>query len=224
MAAAGCLSAAGILAAVLLTVLTGDNTMFWLAWTLFGLITLYNYLTSRLPVIRPINMGLCRGVSLLLGAAAAGGAEGVMSPDVLTMAGVLAVYIAGVTAIATKETAEHRVGLVRWLPGAALGLLLLLVLGVPCAGYFRPVVSLMDYAAVAIAAIAFAGAVILGGRLNGVCKPVRVGQTVGMLVRWLLVVQAAMVPLGGGEGLWVAVGLLAAWLVAGALARRHASS
>ena len=162
---------------------------------------------------------------MLLGAAAAGGVPAVTCPTVLIPAGLLTLYIAGVTAIATRETAERRVGPVRWLPAAALA--------AGCLGvaYFRfplPIRQLTlgvgEVVMAAIPLLAFVGAVVLSQRLGGVCKPQRVGQTVGEFVRWLLVVQAAMAATAGGAGLWAAAGLLAAWPVSGLLARRFPSS
>ena len=50
--------------------------------TVLGVV-LYNFLTKKIPVIGALNMGLCRGLSLLLGAAAG------LAPDPLLLDGAL---------------------------------------------------------------------------------------------------------------------------------------
>ena len=50
--------------------------------TILGVV-LYNFLTKRIPVIGALNMGLCRGLSLLLGAAAG------LAPDPMLLDGAL---------------------------------------------------------------------------------------------------------------------------------------
>jgi len=50
--------------------------------TVMGVV-LYNFLTKRIPVIGALNMGLCRGLSLMLGAAAG------LAPDPLLLDGAL---------------------------------------------------------------------------------------------------------------------------------------
>ncbi len=50
--------------------------------TVLGVV-LYNFLTKRIPIIGALNMGLCRGLSLLLGAAAG------LAPDPLLLDGAL---------------------------------------------------------------------------------------------------------------------------------------
>ncbi len=85
-----------------------------LAPTVIGLallaaVLLYNAGGKRIPVLGPVNMGACRGLSFLLGAAG-------FHPA----AGLLALYIAVVTGIARYETAAENVGWSRWLPALVL--------------------------------------------------------------------------------------------------------
>ena len=205
--------------AVLTAAATNVMATFILAVALLALITLYNCVTSRAPVARPINMGLCRGASLLLGASVAGGWAALRDPIVLAATATLVLYIAAITAIASKETTTSRIGPLRWAPALALaagfGAILLAL---------RPPQTVDAAASCAVAILAVAWAVVCGARLAGVCEPARVGRTIGMLVRGLLPIQAAMAAAAGGAGLWVAGGLLAAWPVSGLLARRFASS
>ena len=66
-------------------------------------VLVYNHITKRVGLLGSINMGLCRGLSLVLGAAAMGW-SGVARPMVLVCAGMLTVYTASITKIAANET------------------------------------------------------------------------------------------------------------------------
>jgi len=112
-------------------------------------VALYNFLTKRIPVIGAVNMGVCRGMSLLIGAAAG------LSPDPLLLetssrmaffqptiaallaslapisgqrffvfaigaALIIAIYIAAVTNLARFETRRDYPRLPRILPLGAL--------------------------------------------------------------------------------------------------------
>ena len=116
--------------------------------TVLGVV-LYNFLTKKIPVIGALNMGVCRGLSLLLGAAAG------LSPDPMLLdgasqlapfqpvlaamlaglapmsgqrffvfaiggAGIIALYIAAVTNLARFETRRDYPRLPRVLPLGAL--------------------------------------------------------------------------------------------------------
>ena len=95
----------------------------WRAGVLGVLLTLvillYNGWGKHVPVWGPVNMGLCRGLSLLLGSAAAGWA-GLTTPVVIVSATGLTLYVAAVTQIARREMEPGAVGPVRWLPTLAL--------------------------------------------------------------------------------------------------------
>ncbi|HDZ21267.1 hypothetical protein LCGC14_0181750 [marine sediment metagenome] len=194
-----------------------------LAFALLVLITLYNHVTSRVRVLGPINMGLCRAVSLLVGASAVGGWASVLAPLYITAGWVLFAYVAAVTAIAQKETTATRIGPIRWLPAMTLvvgfGALHLYAVTTVSA-HLLPLLL----GAIAVSDVAIIWSLLCGWRLGGICQPQRVGQTIGMWVRGLLPIQAALVGVAVGEGSWVAAGLLAAWAVSGLLARRFASS
>ncbi len=87
----------------------------------------YNMGNKRLPVIGALNMGLCRGLSLLLGATAV--PHGDLSIRLmldgrlnhLAVAFVLVtLYIAAVTNLARFETKAAAPGFAKWLPAAAI--------------------------------------------------------------------------------------------------------
>jgi 4-hydroxybenzoate polyprenyltransferase len=101
-------TAAGIVAVALaVTGLALVPTLIGVA--LLTAIILYNAGGKRIPVVGAVNMGLCRGLSLLLGAAS-------FHPA----AGLLALYIAVVAGIARHETTSRPVGWMRWLPAWVL--------------------------------------------------------------------------------------------------------
>lgn len=111
-------------------------------------VVLYDFFTKKIPVVGAVNMGVCRGLSVLVGAAAGLGPDREMLsvatvllptfPDFATAfyalapighrffifalmaAFVIALYIAAVTNLARHETSARIPKLPRWLPLAAL--------------------------------------------------------------------------------------------------------
>jgi 4-hydroxybenzoate polyprenyltransferase len=70
---------------LVLCFLAGPQTLLMGIATVLGVV-LYNFLTKKIPVIGALNMGVCRGLSLLLGAAAGLGPD----PQLLESAALLA--------------------------------------------------------------------------------------------------------------------------------------
>ena len=209
------------------TILTGSMPAIVMGLVLVLLISLYNHATSELPGVRPLNMGLCRGVSLMLGASAAGGWGAFENPCVLGAATMVTCYVASLTHLASHETETRRVEVARWLPAAflAAGFGALLVYQ-PLYGAKWPeslkITSI--FAALGLALLAVLAAALPVRRLVGRCDPARIGRAIGALVRNLLPVQAALVAAGGSTGLIIAAALLLAWPLAGLLGKRFASS
>jgi 4-hydroxybenzoate polyprenyltransferase len=79
------------------------KTTLYVAIALGALVIGYNALLKRLPLVGPAAMGACRGLSVLLGAAAMGPA-GLLHSPVIAYAGGTLLYIATVTWLATEET------------------------------------------------------------------------------------------------------------------------
>ena len=98
-------------AIVAVVLLAGGYGLACLAGTLASIVAcallvavgVYNGGAKRIPVVGPINMGMCRGLSLLLGAAPVC-QVGLKPPAVLAGAGLLTGYIAVVTFLARGET------------------------------------------------------------------------------------------------------------------------
>jgi 4-hydroxybenzoate polyprenyltransferase len=200
---------------------------------------MYNAFLKRLPVVGPLTMGLCRGLSVLVGAAVVVGVDQVRADwqgvaqahlPALLAAATTAAYVAALSAIARGETREQTVSLRAYLPAAAL------VAGFGCLyveAYARlsvntwlPAVVLllpvMCSALFAVTAVALAVQVAIVLRRGA--EPARAQRSVGVLVRALCRVQAAQAALVLPWGLLAAAGLLAAWYAAEVLSRKFYSS
>lgn len=91
-------------------------------------IAAYNLRSKRIAVLGPLNMGLCRGLSLLLGSVAV--PHGDLTLPLLLHGrlnhlgaafATVTLFIAAITQLARHETREETPGLAKWLPAAALG-------------------------------------------------------------------------------------------------------
>jgi len=179
----------------------------------------YNHLTKRIAVIGPVNMGLCRGLSLLVGAAAAGG-WGILSAwPVILSAGFLTAYVAIVTHIASRETTQTRFAVARFLPALVVIVWLaylqyaLLISGSP------DPVGMLAGGAVAVAWLAYCAVL-----LRGSPQPATIQKAVGRFLQGLLLIQAAVAASTGPAG-WVVAAVLVAMLPAAVgLSRRFYAS
>jgi 4-hydroxybenzoate polyprenyltransferase len=180
---------------------------------LVALVAAYNVVLKRVPGLGEAGMGLCRGASLMLGAAAAGAAA-LSSARVVLAAATLCVYIAGVTAIARHETGR---GPRPWML-AAPPVALLLGFGAQW-GWTGGLGACA--AACALAAVAWSGRLVL--RLRGAGGGGRVAHAVGGLIRGLLLVQAAWLCAAPGGLPW-AVAIMALWPLSAWSGRRFYAS
>jgi 4-hydroxybenzoate polyprenyltransferase len=114
------LSAAALLCAGALCVLFLGRPAWWFGASLIASVMVYDFLAKRNAVAGPILMGLCRGLNLLLGAAAAWPVR-FWPPPAWFGAAALALYVLLVSRLARDETAVP--GRPR-LIGLLLGLLL----------------------------------------------------------------------------------------------------
>jgi 4-hydroxybenzoate polyprenyltransferase len=193
---------AGIAAAIIAMVLTAA-------------IAVYNIWLKRVPIIGPFSMGICRGLSLLLGAAIFG-QDGIFSTLVLLAAAGLTFYVTAVTRIAASETEEMEIGGNRWRPMINIGLCFVAIM------FFVESASRTKLTAAGGVSIIVAGlaalmtlfwALYCGTRLVSKPEPAVVSATVGKYLRGLLFAQAAFVALAGDQGLLVAAALLLLWPV-----------
>lgn len=198
-------------------------TALLVAAALVGAVGWYNHFTKHLPVIGALNMGLCRGLSVLLGAAAAPHgdllwrllAAGRMNYLLIAVA-LVTLYVAAITHLARFETKAAVPLVAKWLPmltllaGAALFLLQVrastfwsasLVFGVAVAGSFSAALALTRDAALPV-------------------PPV-----IGQLIRLLLLVQTAFCAAAGSVGSSLAAALLLlAWPISRAISKRFYAS
>jgi len=188
-----------------------------IACVLTAAIVSYNAGMKRIPGIGCLNMGACRGLSLLLGASAAG-SVGLSSRVVISAACGLTLYVAAVTAIAAKEMETVKVGGKRWVPAAVLVACFVLLAIARPAGVAMPLVG------AGFAALAVAWAWRCGGLLGGTPEPAVVSATIGRLLQGLLLVQAAFCAQLVWMGVVAGAVLAAMWPGLSVLARKFYQS
>ena len=183
----------------------------------------YNMGNKRVPVLGALNMGLCRGLSVLLGATAV--PHGDLSIrlmlagrlDHLAIAFVLVtLYIAAVTNLARFETKAAAPGFAKWLPAAALA-----AGGVK----FLPLVSGANRTSTfALFLLAFFASAQAAWELAR--EPQRpLPPMIGKMIRLLIVVQAAFCAATGNiAGSLAAALLIVLWPVSRAVGRRFYAS
>jgi len=117
----GAVARGRVLSVAVVLLLGGVGLCFWaggaVVWVGVALalaIVNYNLLTKNLALVGPLNMGLCRGLSFLLGAAWAVGGEW---PHLVWWGGgTLVLYIAAVTHLARREMGGRYFLVERWMP------------------------------------------------------------------------------------------------------------
>jgi 4-hydroxybenzoate polyprenyltransferase len=177
----------------------------------------YNAMFKRWVIPGAIAMGLCRGLSFLLGVAAAlpyldpsaaeVGPAGVFSVmAVVSLIWIL--YIAGVTILASRETKPQRLGGSRYLPSVPLALSLGL-----CIAFITYFVATFENVSLAemvdtptslwlvIWLLATINAASPIWKLRGIAQPADIQRMIGRLIRNLLLIQAAFL---FGSGQWQA--------------------
>ncbi len=185
--------------------LAAGRPSLYCAAALAGVIVLYNAWLKRVRGGGVWAMGLCRGLSLLLGALAARPElltqTGAAGAPVFVAAGGLTVYVACFSAVARREMdPEKPQGFTRWLPFTALlfflPALLVLLSAQRRLDAFTPTVYVF------LMVMTLMRAWLLGGLMYR-HQPVPV--TVGGHIRNLLMVQACLCVAAGQQGLLPAV-------------------
>ena len=184
---------------------------------------LYNHLTKHLPVIGALNMGVCRGLSVLLGAAAAPHgdllwrllAAGRVNALLIAVA-LVTFFIAAVTHLARFETKAKSPPLAKWLPALALLAGAALFLAQVRTAAFWSTTAIFSVAVLS----AFAVAIHLAREAGAPVPP-----CIGQLIRLLLLVQTAFCAAAGTiESALCAALLLIAWPVSRAVSKRFYAS
>ena len=199
-----------VAAAVAVAAVAGRTTL-WVAVVLGAVVLAYDMVLKRVALLGPLAMGACRGLSVLVGAAAFG-RDGLTCPPVIAAAGGITLYVAAVTWLARGETRQKTVtdqkvaitvALGVWLVAVAVALL---VAGAVQAQWQRTMVLLLVVLASAwLRSCLWA----LGPRP----EPQLVQRTVGGLIRGIILVQAMLVLVAGWTGLTIAIALMACFLL-----------
>jgi len=175
-----------------------------IAAVLAALVLTYNAGVKRIPIVGPLNMGLCRGLSVFLGMAISSSlnlgqhsAGSILAWKKLSMLfswpfysiTPMILYIASVTLIAARETKTSRLRIRPWLPGAVVAVWMCCVIY----PYPKWDSALDSLSLIIIAALPVVIALFCGWRLTGKPRPAVVQSAVGELVGNLLLIQAAVV-------------------------------
>ena len=161
-------------------------------------VALYNGATKHIPLIGAVNMGLCRGLSVMLGAVAFHGRFWPQEGLVITAAVIITTYIAAVTNLARHETKTTSPALARFLPPVVLLLAFLL---------FNARLPFLASPATTGLAIALTLSAVEVGRLAQKI-PSPLPPVIGGLIRVLLVIQAALCVVFPSPHAWTAAAVL----------------
>jgi len=209
-AAGSLLALAGIAAAAL----AGPRTCATAA-LLTAAVALYDAPAKRSTRIGPISMALCRGLSVLLGAAAAADGAGAARFLPLPAAGTLFAYIALVSLVARNETRASPAAWKQWLPPA----------GMACGLLLQALFSGWNLTAPRPGGPAAAAAIAVCAAASARARSAGIPATVGAWILCLLPMQASWCLASGHDaGRWCGAALLLTWPAAGALALKFHSS
>ena len=200
-----------LVAASIAVAAVAGRTTLWVTVVLGAVVLAYDMALKRVPLIGPLAMGSCRGLSVLVGAAALG-ADGLTRAPVIAAAAGIALYVAAVTWLARGETRQRDVtmqcaaivaALFAWLAAVVAALLLATNAIQQTWDWAFPVLGVL-------AGLWLAGCIVgLGQRP----QPRAVQRTVGRLISGIVLVQAALALLGGWTGLTIAIGLMACFVL-----------
>lgn len=177
---------------------------------LLAAIASYNLFTKRLPLLGALNMGACRGLSMLVGATAVTRGDltyplivrGRLDHLVIAVA-LVALFIAAVTNLARSETKPRVPAGANWLP-----VIPLIVGGWLFLGRVAPFARMTPAMLFLVAAFS---ATQVALRLQP-AAPAPIPPQIGQLIRLLLLIQAAFcAALGGVEGSLAAGALVMLW-------------
>lgn len=169
--------------------MTGRDTGI-VALALAAAIVCYNVLLKNRPVSGPVSMGACRGLSMMMGAAAGGGVDMRVALGI----GGLTLYIAGFSSIAQGEMNLASVGKRRWLPAVFLAAMFAGQFAVSAGGMLDT--SLLIKAMLP-ALLAVGLALLCGKRARNSSD---IPGVIGGFIANLMLVQAALCTLSGVTG------------------------
>ncbi len=195
------------------------------AATLAVMMVLYNAWAKHVAIFGPLVMGLCRGLSVMLGVVAAVEPNSLNLTLAVIAASGMTIYIFAVTVIASRETTGRSPGYFAMAPGVILLVVLLFVSsGAMKAG--APDKGLM-YLALAGYILAFVTGTFVGTRglnIRRKTAPADIAAGIGTFIRALIPAQAVLALDGAFPGYWVGAALLVLWPVSVLVGRRFYSS
>jgi 4-hydroxybenzoate polyprenyltransferase len=195
---------------------------FYTGLALLAAVVLYNLWSKKIAALGPLNMGLCRGLSLLLGATTALETVGALPPLALVSATGLTLYIALVTNLARIETAADPPKGPRNLPFA--GLVAVVVPVFLLAIDRTHPLALWNLCLYAVSAYTLYAGFKIHRKLTREPAP-PIPPMIGQLIRLLLPLQAIFCLASRSlAGSVCAVLLLALWPVSRAVSRRFYAS
>ncbi|MHC4999003.1 MAG: UbiA family prenyltransferase [Planctomycetota bacterium] len=177
----------------------------------------YNCLTKKIPLLGAMNMGLCRGLNLLLGASVLGPA-GIENQTILVLAGFLALYIYTLSLIAYDEQKPNELGIGRWL------LLLIMIcwfVSMPALPIQLPMLPIDTGVLCFIGCIALFQAITRAVKVGSCPDAKKLQSFIGEMVRLLILIQATVVAIASPL---LAVILLLAWIASSWLSKYFYSS
>jgi 4-hydroxybenzoate polyprenyltransferase len=197
---------------------------------LLAAILFYNLWIKKIGILGPLNRGLCRGLSSLLGATAGiqelyGGAVGVWS-NLMTLAILAAMgetlYIAAITHLARIETQADPPALPRFLPFVGL-IVVILPFFIAAIDRSQPLGSTNIWLYLIAAYTIYAGYKIHHRLMQEPAPPIP--PTIGQLIRLLLPLQALFcVASRSTIGAVAAAVLLILWPISRSVSRRFYAS
>lgn len=196
-----------------------------IAALLAATILLYNAKLKNIPVVGALAMGACRGLSLLIGVAAAKPEWFMQWPTpAILPAGIAAVgltlYVAAFTSLARHETEQEKpMGVLRWMPFLVLLMALPSVITVTTA--LKQTVGVAPTVFVFLMCMSLMRAWLLGGPLYRLQE---MPAIIGGYIRNLMMVQACLCVACGAAGLLPAVTLVLLFSIFPRLTKSYYSS
>ena len=176
---------------------------------LIASIICYNLWAKKYALFGAFVMGLCRALSLVLGAALIGFEELFKAPVILSASGLL-LYIVGVTLIAHREQKTVELGTLRFIPFIALFTTL---------SFHVQTLDKVSYYFAGLAIASIATAFKWGHKLTGEVGYQHVGPAVGGLIANLILFQAALISIYSDIGL-LSAGIALLFLNGGKILRK----
>ena len=235
--ASAAVAAGALMAAALVFAYFAGRSVLVVAGILAAAILAYNALLKRNGVLGPATMGLCRGLSVLVGAAALPGGP-LLVTAALVLAGGAVLYIAAVTALAAGETRATDVkGKAAFIAVAAsawlLGLVLAVQEGSPESRWARTAAAAFTMIYVGFCLAKLGGKRHEPGKAGEDGKgappaeppePALVQKTIGRLLRGAILFQVTAVVSTSWSGAALAGGLLVCFGLNAVLVKRFYAS